>query len=153
MRNDSAAISGGTSSVSFLADCARAFCTAWPLCDNITSVPDLPCLVHSTPFPDPKHPPGDFAVGSNLFGALPWICHSMLLVYRHTMDESILRATMPLLKRAANLYTRTAVHGDDGRLHLPMMFSPECVDFDWSCGRRLEHRRCLRRPCHSLLSF
>ena len=48
------------------------------------------------------------------------------LVYRHTMDEDILRDLMPMLKRATTLYLRYAVHNaTDGKLHLPMTFSPE----------------------------
>ena len=48
---------------------------------------------------------------SSFFGGLPWICHSMYLVYRHTMDEALLTSIVPLLKRATNLYLHTAQRG------------------------------------------
>ena len=48
---------------------------------------------------------------SSFFGGLPWICHSMYLVYRHTMDEAVLASIVPLLKRATNLYLHTAQRG------------------------------------------
>jgi|EP01047_Picozoa_sp_COSAG01_P040223 hypothetical protein len=125
LRNDSGAISGGTGSLSFVADCAIEYCE-FPVCKNLSAVPDLPCLVHSTPLPPGgrKYPKG-FVFGSNYFGGLPWICHSIWLVYRHTLDDSVLRSLVPLLKRATNLYLRTAEPGVDGKLHLPTMFSPE----------------------------
>lgn len=77
MRNDSAAIAGGTGSLSFVADCAIQDC-AFPVCLNATTVPDLPCMVHSTPLPPGgrKYPKG-FVFGSNFYGGLPWICHSI----------------------------------------------------------------------------
>ena len=119
MRNDSAAISGGTGSLSFVADCAIKYCT-FPVCANVTTVPDMACLVHSTPLPPGgrKYPKG-FVFGSNYYGGLPWICHNIWLVYRHTLDEAILQSLVPLLKRATTLYLRTATHGADGKLHLP----------------------------------
>lgn len=146
LRNDSAAISGGTASLSFLAECAVEYCPEFPLCTNFSAVPDLPCLVHSTPLPKPpsRQVPKGFVFGSNLFGALPWVCHSMWLVYRHTMDVSILRDLEPLLTRATNLYIRTAVRGADGKLTLPEMFSPEYANAAHLSFDHALFRWCLR---------
>ena len=77
MRNDSAAIAGSTGSLSFVADCAIQNC-AFPVCQNVTAVPDLACLVHSTPLPPGGRTyPKGFVFGSNYYGGLPWICHSI----------------------------------------------------------------------------
>ena len=120
MRNDSASINVETASLSFLAECMVQHCDsdAFPLCvNNFSAVQDLPdeaCLQRS----------GSLAP-QNFYGGLPWVCHSIWLVYRHTMDESILRDLLPLLKRSTNLYMRTAHVGADEKLHLPLMESPE----------------------------
>ena len=46
-------------------------------------VPDLPCLVHATDGLKPgSKTPANFSFGSNYFGGLPWVCHSMYLAYR-----------------------------------------------------------------------
>merc|ERR1712100_664642 len=81
MRNDSASLSGGTASTTYVPFCAAEYCE-FPMC-NPANVPDLPCLTHST------HNRTESA--ATFFGGLPWICHSMFLVYRHTMDINILR--------------------------------------------------------------
>ena len=118
LRNDSASMYINTASFSYLNEAAIDHCD-FPLCSNASAVPDLPQLTRP-------------CSGSNTnarscyFGGLPWVCHGIWLVYRHTMDEEILRDLMPMLKRATALYLRYAVHNTtDGKLHLPMTFSPE----------------------------
>ena len=70
------------------------------------------------------------------------------LVYRHTLDDTILQSLVPLLKRATTLYLRTAIHGADGKLHLPTMFSPEYANAaDLSFDHAL-FRWCLRTSIH-----
>jgi alpha-L-fucosidase 2 len=60
------------------------------------------------------------------FGGLPWLCHNEWLQYRYSMDDEILRNRLfPLLRRAMNLYLHYVEEGDDGKLHLAAMFSPE----------------------------
>lgn len=120
LRNDSASIYMNTASFSFLNEAAIDRCD-FPLCSdsNVSAVPDLPKLTR------PCSAENKDAL-SCYFGGLPWVCHGIWLVYRHTMDEGILRALMPVLKRATALYLHTAVHNStDGKLHLPMTFSPE----------------------------
>jgi hypothetical protein len=60
------------------------------------------------------------------FGGLPWLCHNEWLQYRYSMDDEMLRNRLfPLLRRAMNLYFHHVEEGDDGKLHLAPMFSPE----------------------------
>ena len=60
------------------------------------------------------------------FGGLPWLCHNEWLQYRYSMDDEMLRNRLfPLLRRAMNLYLHYVEEGDDGKLHLAEMFSPE----------------------------
>ena len=50
----------------------------FPLCENVTEVPDLPCMVHSTPLaPGARTYPKGFVFGSNYFGgpSSPSTCH------------------------------------------------------------------------------
>ena len=59
-------------------------------------------------------------------GNLTWALHNAWLSYRHTMDVRILRdIVFPLLRRSINYYRHFLVSGVDGRLHLPLTFSPE----------------------------
>lgn len=59
-------------------------------------------------------------------GNLPWALHDVWLHYRHTMDETLLRETLfPLLKGAVNYYRTALEEGPDGKLHLPVTYSPE----------------------------
>lgn len=115
-RNDSAAISGGTGSMQYVAACAVEYCE-FPLCLNASNVPDLGCLTQPEPAGAKQF--------ASFFGGLPWICHSIWLVYRHSMDEAVLLKLAPLLQRATTMYLRTAIREKDGKLHLPSMFSPE----------------------------
>lgn len=64
--------------------------------------------------------PGDFT----------WALHNYWLQYRYSMDESIVNdqdkhAFYPLLKGSVNLYLKLLEKGDDGKMHLPKMHSPE----------------------------
>jgi hypothetical protein len=59
-------------------------------------------------------------------GNLTWTLHNVWLSYRHTMDDKILRDVLfPLLRRAVNYYLHFLTKGNDGKLHLPITFSPE----------------------------
>ncbi|MFL6077359.1 MAG: glycosyl hydrolase family 95 catalytic domain-containing protein [Mycobacteriales bacterium] len=59
-------------------------------------------------------------------GNLTWALHNVWLSYRHTMDVRILRDVVyPLLRRSVNYYLHFLSPGADGRLHLPLTFSPE----------------------------
>jgi hypothetical protein len=82
-------------------------------------------------------------------GNLPWALHNVWLVWRHTMDETVLRDTLyPVLRRTTNYYRHFLERGDDGRLHLPSTYSPEFgyapdLNYDlaalrWSCTALLE---------------
>ncbi len=64
--------------------------------------------------------PGDFT----------WALHNYWLHYRYSMDESIVTDTKkhafyPLLRGSVNLYLKLLTKGEDGKLHLPEMHSPE----------------------------
>lgn len=82
-------------------------------------------------------------------GNLPWLLHDVWLVWRHTMDETLLRDTLfPLLRRATNYYRHFLTRGADGRLHMPATYSPEYaaapdLNYDlallrWSCATLIE---------------
>lgn len=59
-------------------------------------------------------------------GNLAWVCHNLYCIYRHSMDESMMRDLLyPLLTRAVNYYRHYLQDGADGRLHLPATYSPE----------------------------
>ena len=142
LRNDSASMYMNTASFAFLNEAAIDHCPGFPLCPNVSAVPDLPQLTR------PCGGDNKDAL-SCYFGGLPWVSHGIWLVYRHTMDEDILRGLMPLLKRATTLYLRTAVHNStDGKLHLLETFSPEyAVLADCSFDLAL-FRWCLRASIH-----
>jgi hypothetical protein len=62
-------------------------------------------------------------------GHLPWALHSAYLLYRHSMDERLLRERLfPLLRRSANYYLYLLTREADGKLHLPATNSPEYAD-------------------------
>lgn len=82
-------------------------------------------------------------------GLLPWACHNLWLIYRHKMDDNLLRDQLfPLLKQAVNYYLHFVYRGEDGRLHLPATYSPEYgsaqdCNFDlallqWGCRTLLD---------------
>ena len=59
-------------------------------------------------------------------GNLTWACHNLWLIYRHKMDDDLLRNKLfPLLKGAVNYYLYFLKEEADGKLHLPATFSPE----------------------------
>lgn len=59
-------------------------------------------------------------------GNLTWACHNLWLIYRHRMDDALLRNKLfPLLRGAVNYYLHFLKEEADGRLHLPTTFSPE----------------------------
>ncbi len=59
-------------------------------------------------------------------GNLTWACHSLWLIYRHKMDDTLLREKLfPLLKGAVNYYLHFLREEPDGKLHLPATYSPE----------------------------
>ncbi|MDR2761742.1 MAG: hypothetical protein LBB88_03975 [Planctomycetaceae bacterium] len=70
--------------------------------------------------PDSYINPGDFT----------WALHLYWLHYRYSMDESLItdqntHAFYPLLRQSVNLYSKILTKGDDGKLHLPKLHSPE----------------------------
>lgn len=78
-------------------------------------------------------------------GALPWVCHTIFLHYKMTMDDAFLRDDVyPLLRRSINYYLHFLEKGDDGKWHLPHTLSPEYgtapdCNYDlsllrWGCG-------------------
>ncbi|MCY3017522.1 MAG: discoidin domain-containing protein [Planctomycetota bacterium] len=90
--------------------------------------------------------PGDFT----------WALHDYWLHYRFSMDENIItdqqkHAFYPLLRGSVNLYLKLLVKGDDGKLHLPTMHSPEYGDakdnnynlalLRWGCQTLLDLNR------------
>ncbi len=59
-------------------------------------------------------------------GLLTWVCHSLWLIYRHKMDDGLLREKLyPILKGAVNYYLHFLRRESDGKLHLPITYSPE----------------------------
>ena len=82
-------------------------------------------------------------------GNLPWALHDIWLVWRHSMDISILKDTLfPVLRRTTNYYRHFLTRGADGRLHLPPTYSSEYgaapdLNYDlallrWSCAALLD---------------
>lgn len=85
-------------------------------------------------------------------GNLTWACHNLWLIYRHKMDDQLLKEKLfPLLKGAVNYYLCFLFKGADGKLHLPRTYSPEygsAVDCNydlallrWGCNTLLETAR------------
>ncbi|WP_284638176.1 glycosyl hydrolase family 95 catalytic domain-containing protein [Paenibacillus silviterrae] len=63
-------------------------------------------------------------------GNLAWVCHNLWRHYRHSMDQEMLKDLLyPLLKRTVQYYLHLLEEGEDGRLHLPPMISPEYGSF------------------------
>jgi alpha-L-fucosidase 2 len=57
---------------------------------------------------------------------LAWAMHNYWLQYRYSMDDRMLRdRVFPMLKRSINFYLRLLKEGPDGKLHIPVGFSPE----------------------------
>jgi alpha-L-fucosidase 2 len=67
--------------------------------------------------------PGDFT----------WALHNYYLHYRYSMNHAMVtdqskHAFYPLLRDSINLYLKILKKGDDGKLHLPILHSPEYGD-------------------------
>ena len=82
--------------------------------------------------------PGDFV----------WALHAYWFYYRHSMDHALVtdrgtHAFYDLLREAVNVFLHLMEEGDDGKLHLPTLHSPEYGDardtnynlalFRWAC--------------------
>src|SRR5262245_8473620 len=64
--------------------------------------------------------------GGNETGHMTWALHSAYMIYRHSMDEALLRDRIyPLLRNNANYYLYLLQKEADGKLHLPSTNSPE----------------------------
>jgi hypothetical protein len=87
--------------------------------------------------------PGDFI----------WALHLYWLYYRHTMDHTLVtdrrtHAFHDLLRDATNVFLHLMEEGNDGKLHLPVLHSPEYGDardttynlalFRWACTTLLD---------------
>lgn len=76
----------------------------------------IPCVTTNTDF---RGPVGDERCD------LIWACHNYWLIYRHSMDEKILRDELyPLLRGALNFYLKL-LYEEDGVYHMPLGSSPE----------------------------
>ncbi len=82
-------------------------------------------------------------------GLLPWTCHNLWLIYRHKMDDTLLRDKLfTVFKQSINYYLHFLRKGDDGYWHLPASYSPEYgsaedCNFDlalltWGCRTLLD---------------
>ena len=59
-------------------------------------------------------------------GNLPWALNNCWTMYRHSMDDTMLREKLyPLLRRSINLYLHMVEKDEHGKLHLPPTYSPE----------------------------
>ncbi len=92
-------------------------------------------------------------------GNLMWVLFDYYSWNRCTMDDQRLRKKLfPLLRRATNLFLHLMFTGPDGRLHLPIDFSPEYGSspdtnydlalFRWGCQTLLKicHRLKIKDP-------
>jgi hypothetical protein len=97
---------------------------------DIYQFDDCATVSHSTDYeglrgngmlaPDQYLNPGDFT----------WALHLYWQQYRFSMDDTLItdqkkHAFYPLLKQSVNLYLKLLQKGEDGKLHLPKMHSPE----------------------------
>jgi alpha-L-fucosidase 2 len=92
--------------------------------DGCATVPHTTCYEglrgDGSRAPDKYINPGDFT----------WALHNYYLQYRYSMDHSMVtdqskHAFYPLLRDSINLYLNILKKGDDGKLHLPKLHSPE----------------------------
>lgn len=89
-------------------------------------------------------------------GHLTWALHNYYLHYRYSMEHALVteqktHAFYPLLRASVNTFLRLLEKGDDGKLHLPHLMSPETKsDIDtnynlallrWGCKTLLELNR------------
>ena len=72
------------------------------------------------------NPTYDWAVAEFEFNGLCWVSHHYWLHWRYSQDREFLRKRcLPLMKEAVRVYLDELKEGADGRLHLPLGFSPE----------------------------
>jgi hypothetical protein len=92
--------------------------------DDCATVPHTTCYEglrgDGSAAPDRYINPGDFT----------WALHNYYLHYRYSMDHALVteqdkHAFYPLLRDSINLYLQILERGDDGKLHLPKLHSPE----------------------------
>lgn len=95
--------------------------------DGCATVPHTTCYEglrgDGSAAPDKYINPGDFT----------WALHNYYLHYRYSMDHSMVtdhekHAFYPLLRDSINLFLKLLKKGDDGKLHLPNLHSPEYGD-------------------------
>ena len=116
--------------------------------DGCATVPHTTCYEglrgDGSRAPDKYINPGDFT----------WALHNYYLQYRYSMNHSMVtdherHAFYPLLRGSVNLYLHLLEKGDDGKLHLPAMHSPEYGhDSDNNYNLSL-----LRWACQTLLAL
>ena len=59
-------------------------------------------------------------------GLLTWTCHNLWLIYRHKMDDKVLRDKLyPVLRQSINYYLKFLIKDEEGYWHLPATYSPE----------------------------
>ena len=84
------------------------------------------------------------------FANFLWLCHNVWLTYRYSMDSKLLDEILyPWLVKGVRLYEHILREGDDGKLHLPVTYSPEYAyaadaNYDlaplrWALGVLLKH--------------
>lgn len=95
--------------------------------DGCATVPHTTCYEglrgDGSAAPDKYINPGDFT----------WALHNYYLHYRYSMNHAMVtdqdkHAFYPLLRDSINLYLKILKEGDDGKLHLPKLHSPEYGD-------------------------
>lgn len=86
-------------------------------------------------------------------GNLTWVCHCIWRLYRHSMDDGLLRRVLyPVLRGSVNYYLHLLEEGNDGRLHLPPTVSPEYGSFMKTRVRDCHYDLALLRwGCETLL--
>ncbi len=90
-----------------------------------------PIDLENPEFPDTEeyaHLPGAYIRGEarSELGNLTWLLHNYWYQCRYSMDDSLLvNGLFPLLRRSINYYLNIVQKWDDGKLHLPVTFSPE----------------------------
>lgn len=66
----------------------------------------------------------------NELGNMPWAIHTLYMIYRHTMDEQLLKNRIyPILRKSVNYLVKVVMDngiGSDGKYHIKASFSPEC---------------------------
>ena len=84
------------------------------------------------------------------FANFLWLCHNVWLTHRYSMDSKLLDEILyPMLAKGVRLYEHILREGDDGKLHLPVTYSPEYAyaadaNYDlaplrWALGILLKH--------------